>query len=179
VGWAAFLPSSPLHADRAVPRVGQVSVCVRCVRDVFDRRPHWPGRDANATSRRRCVVTAHGKAVAGSWRGTAWGTVRLGRGRVSWRRCARTRAGPGFLGPRRGRAMRRAPASWARSTTRRRGGDGGCGEDGGMTGPCTKRRHGGRRGKGGPTAGLQRAHRRRRQQGERKGNGGGEAHRRG
>jgi hypothetical protein len=34
------------------------------------------GRDANTTSRPRHVVTAHGKAVAGSWRGMA----RPGRG---------------------------------------------------------------------------------------------------
>jgi hypothetical protein len=34
------------------------------------------GRDVNATSRPRRVVTTHGKAVARSWRGTA----RLGCG---------------------------------------------------------------------------------------------------
>jgi hypothetical protein len=40
-------------------------------REAFGENPQRVGRDANATSRRRCVVTAHGKAVAGSWRGKA------------------------------------------------------------------------------------------------------------
>jgi hypothetical protein len=38
---------------------------------VFGEKPQRIGRDANATSRRRRVVTAHGKAVAGPWRGKA------------------------------------------------------------------------------------------------------------
>jgi hypothetical protein len=66
----------------------------------------------------------------------------LGRSRLG----AHTRAGPGFPGPRHGRAVRGAPASRARGTTRWRGGDGGYGKDGGTTGPCMKRWHGGRRG---------------------------------
>jgi hypothetical protein len=57
------------------------------------------------------------------------------------------RASPGFPGPRRGRAVRGAPASRARGTTRRRRGDGGSGEKGGASGSCKKRWHGGRKGK--------------------------------
>jgi hypothetical protein len=49
------------------------NVCVESAQGMFDERPHWPGRDVNATSRRRCAVTAHGKAVAGSWRGVDGG----------------------------------------------------------------------------------------------------------
>jgi hypothetical protein len=55
--------------------------------------------------------------------------VRWGHGLASWRLCARTHAGPGFLGPRRGHVVRRAPASLARGTMRQRRGDGGCGEN--------------------------------------------------
>jgi hypothetical protein len=87
-----------------------------------------------------------------------------GRGHVTRHGCARTRAGPGIPGPRRVRAVRGAPASRARGTTQRRRGDGGYGDDGGATGPCTKRRHGGRRGMGGPMARLRRVHRHHRQQ---------------
>jgi hypothetical protein len=38
---------------------------------VFGEKPQRIGRDANAMSRRQRVVTAHGKAVAGPWRGKA------------------------------------------------------------------------------------------------------------
>jgi hypothetical protein len=38
---------------------------VACVRWVLGEMPKGLGQDANATSRCRCVVTAHGKAVAG------------------------------------------------------------------------------------------------------------------
>jgi hypothetical protein len=68
--------------------------------------------------------------------------ARLGRSGLG----ACTHVGPGFPGPRHDHAVRGAPASQARGTTRRRGGDDGCGKDGGAMGPCTKRRHGGRRG---------------------------------
>jgi hypothetical protein len=48
----------------------QVCVWVVCAQDVFDGRPHWLGRDANAMSRPCRMVIAHGEAVAGSWRVT-------------------------------------------------------------------------------------------------------------
>jgi hypothetical protein len=37
--------------------------------------PEGLGRDMNAMSRPHRVVTAHGKAVVGLRRGTAWGTA--------------------------------------------------------------------------------------------------------
>jgi hypothetical protein len=106
------------------------------------RRGHAVGLMRTARPRRR-----HGEA---------------GRGRVLRHGCARTRAGPGVPGPRRGRAVRGAPASRARGMTQWRRGDDGCGDDDGAMGPCMKRRHGGRRGMGGPMAGLPKVHRHRR-----------------
>jgi hypothetical protein len=54
---------------------------------VFDERPHWPGRDADVKSWRRCVVTAHDKAVAGSWRGgLGWGACEGAQARAAARR---------------------------------------------------------------------------------------------
>jgi glutamyl-tRNA reductase len=38
---------------------------------VFEEMTQGLGRDANATSRRRRMVAAHGEAVAGLWRVTA------------------------------------------------------------------------------------------------------------
>jgi hypothetical protein len=94
----------------------------------------WPQRERDVAAWR--AVTTHGR---GLWRGRgAVGSVRGARvcARARWRcgacvrcvagvavarrGCARTRAGPGFPGPQRGRAVRRAPASRARGTTRRR-----------------------------------------------------------
>jgi hypothetical protein len=49
------------------------NVCVASAQGVFDERPHWPGRDVNATLWRRCVVTSHGKAVVVSWCGVDGG----------------------------------------------------------------------------------------------------------
>jgi hypothetical protein len=95
-------------------------------------------------------------------RGCGGGMARLGRGRVSRHRCARTRAGPGFLGPRRGRAVRGAPASWARNTTRRRKAT--AARRGGAAGSCTRvapRPEG----IGGPKAGLRKVHRHRGEEG--------------
>jgi hypothetical protein len=113
---------------------------------------------------RGCACARYGEGEASS------GAAKQGQGLASRRWCACTRAGPGFIGPRRGRAVRGAPASRAHSTMRRRRGNGGCGCGllGGATGPCTKRRHGGRRGKGGPIAGLCWVPWRHRQQGERR-----------
>jgi hypothetical protein len=84
-----------------------------------------PGRALVATRTRRrghvVGVDAHGEAVARAWH--------QGLGLTSWRWCARTRAGPGIPGLRRGRAVRGAPAFRARGTTRWREGDGGGGLD--------------------------------------------------
>jgi hypothetical protein len=45
-------------------------VCGRqAPRGVLEEKPKGLGRDANATSRPRRVVTARSEAVAGSWRG--------------------------------------------------------------------------------------------------------------
>jgi hypothetical protein len=122
----------------------------------------------------KCVCAAPEVCSGKGLKGLATGLTRTarpwrrhgeaGHGRVPQHGCTRTRAGPGVPGPRRGRAVRGAPASQARGTTRRRRGDDSCGDDGGATGPYTKRWHGGRRGMGGPMAGLQRVHRHRRQQ---------------
>jgi hypothetical protein len=60
-------------------------VCVASAQGVFDEWPHWLGHDANVTSRCRCVVTAHSKAVEGSWRGV---------GKTSQFGSARARGGP-------------------------------------------------------------------------------------
>jgi hypothetical protein len=203
LGWRPPPPSPPpprwlaasapfLLADRSAPRVSLGGIrcggariwCGRWVRvwvpwacacvnarRVFGEKPQRLGRDVGRMRRRGHV--AGSTRTARSWRGHG----EAGRGRVSRHGCARTRAGPGIPGPRRGRAVRGAPASRARGTTQRRRGDGGCGDDGGATGPCTKRRHGGRRGMGGPTAGLRRVHRHRRQQRGKGRSGGGEAHR--
>jgi hypothetical protein len=51
-------------------------VCAQAPRACSRESPKDHGRDANATSRSRRMVAAHGKAVAGSWHSTA----RLGRG---------------------------------------------------------------------------------------------------
>jgi hypothetical protein len=89
-------------------------VCVACLEGVPEKASEaWPRRE------RDVAATSRG---CRAWRG--WG-----HGRDSRHDCARTSAGPGFLGLRRGRAVHGAPASRARSTTRRRRGDGGCGED--------------------------------------------------
>jgi hypothetical protein len=65
--------------------------------------------------------------------------ARRGRARLGSRReCARTRTGPGFLGPQHGHAVRGAPASRARGTTRRRRGDGGCGKNKRRDGSCIR-----------------------------------------
>jgi hypothetical protein len=88
---------------------------------VFEGMTEGPVPDVNATSWPRRVVALHGKAVAGPWRSMA----RLGQGSASRYGCARMRAGPGLPGPRCGRAVRGAPASWACGTTQRRRGDGG------------------------------------------------------
>jgi hypothetical protein len=66
-------------------------VCVACAQDVFDEWSHWPSRDANATSRRRCVVTVHDKAVVGSRRGT--GSTMTGQARRE-AHAARSGGGP-------------------------------------------------------------------------------------
>jgi hypothetical protein len=113
-------------------------VCVNA-RRVFGEVPQRLGRDANATSRPHHGVAAHGEAVAGAWRG-------LGRGQVSRHGCARTRAGPGFPGPRRGRAVHGARASRARGTMWRRRGDGGCGVRRRRDGLLHERRHESREG---------------------------------
>jgi hypothetical protein len=52
--------------------VADECACVRVgvgARRVLGERPQRSSRDANATSRRWRVVTVHGEAVAGSWRG--------------------------------------------------------------------------------------------------------------
>jgi hypothetical protein len=106
---------------RAVP-VGAVGVRTD-TRKVFGENPQRVGRDANATLRRRCVVTAHGKAMAGSWRGKVGGAARS-EGRhwpCSRCGCALPREGSGLPDSRRGRAVREAPAFRARGTTRQRG----------------------------------------------------------
>jgi hypothetical protein len=89
-------------------------------RRALGEMPQRHGRDANATSRSR-----RGGGRARQGRGA--GKARLGCGQVACPGRARTRAGPGVPGPRRGRAVREAPASRARGTTRWRWGDGGSG----------------------------------------------------
>jgi hypothetical protein len=69
-------------------------VCVRAkvcgcgAQRVLGERPQRPSRDANTTSRRWRVVTAHGKAVAGSWRGDGG----CGAGRAARQGKARAKA---------------------------------------------------------------------------------------
>jgi hypothetical protein len=101
------------------------------------------GRDVNATSRPRRMVAAHGKVVAGSWRGTA----RLGLGLASRHGSWPPRAaalpcrvrGTGILGPRHDAAAE---------------GDGGCGMSWGTMGPCIKSGTAAGWEKGGPKAGY-------------------------
>jgi hypothetical protein len=72
---------------------------VASVQGMFNERLHWPGHDVNATSRRRCVVTVHDKAMGGSWRGIdgsggVTAVVRLlvwGEARVTWGVCVGAR----------------------------------------------------------------------------------------
>jgi hypothetical protein len=105
----------------------RATVCVCGARRVLGERPQRLGRDANVTSRPRRGVDAHGEAVAQAWRGWArsgseWSNrdaARPGHGLAPRRWRARTRAGPGIPGPRRGRAVRGAPAPRASGTTRR------------------------------------------------------------
>jgi hypothetical protein len=94
--------------------VAPEGACGVSAQGVLGERPQRPGRDANATSRSCRGVDAHGETVArlGVLRMSAAVALRCG--------CARTRAEPGCPGPRRGRAVRGAPASRARGTTRRR-----------------------------------------------------------
>jgi hypothetical protein len=93
-------------------------VCAQAPRACSRKNPKGHGRDANATSQPRRVVAAHGKVVVGSWRGTA----RPGRGggvamaRLSGGAGVHALTGPGFPGPRCGRAVRGASASRARGT---------------------------------------------------------------
>jgi hypothetical protein len=131
-------------------------------RRVLGERPQWPSRDANATSRRWRVVTTHGKAVAGSWRGDG-GEARVAKGRhgrvglcggVRARgtvkvRLAAARRGKGRARPRGAGAHARARglASQGRGVAvpcagHRNPGPaarrGGCGSLGGATGSCTR-----------------------------------------
>jgi hypothetical protein len=97
-----------------------VCVCPRvrvaCVQCVFEGMPERSSRDTKAMSRPCCMVTSHGKAVAGSWRGPNGGggvtaVVRpwLGpRGVCAWVRARRPRLpGPWLIA---GEAARR----WSR-----------------------------------------------------------------
>jgi hypothetical protein len=61
-------------------------------RRVFGEKPQRLGRDVNAASRPCRGVAAHGDAVAGAWRGTAWGTAWSSDGG-----CGVQRQGDGFL----------------------------------------------------------------------------------
>jgi hypothetical protein len=74
---------------RARVRVGAVGVCVRQAPSGCSRKCL---RDLAATSWPRCVVTAHGEAVAGSWRGDGdvarQGRTEAGTGRVGLCVCA-------------------------------------------------------------------------------------------
>jgi hypothetical protein len=116
----------------------RVLVCVACVVRVRgnDRVPvcvggndrvAWPRRerDVAATSRGRRALQSRGGVVvrhgeAGVRLGVMVARRGWGHGSASRRGCARTRAGPSFPGPQRGRAVRGAPASRARGTTWRR-----------------------------------------------------------
>jgi hypothetical protein len=125
--WAASAP--PPLADVLVPHDslggiwcgvvwiqcrGQGCVRVRVGAGACGKKPQRLGRDANATSRPRRGWTR----TARPWRGHGEaGPRRRAAARLG---CARTRAGPGILGPRRGRAVRGAPVPRARGTTRRR-----------------------------------------------------------
>jgi hypothetical protein len=118
--------------------VAPEGACGVSAQGVLGERPQRPGRDANATSRSCRGVDAHGETVArlGVLRMSAAVALRCG--------CARTRAEPGCPGPRRGRAVRGAPASRARGTTRRRDGSGGRQR---RVGLLHEKRHGGRKGR--------------------------------
>jgi hypothetical protein len=82
-----------VRSSAARPRVAScvcVPACMWCASSVCSREcPRGFGHDANAISRLRCVVTAHGKAVVGSWRGVNGGGAAVAR--VSWGAHARTR----------------------------------------------------------------------------------------
>jgi hypothetical protein len=120
----------------------------------------WPRRERDVAATSRGHRARQGRGGGMARRGCGWAS-RCG--------CACTRAGPGFPGPRRGRAVRGAPASRARDTTRRRKATAAAAvaRRGGPAGSCTRvaPRPVGR---GGPKAGLRKVHRHRRQQGERR-----------
>jgi hypothetical protein len=61
---------------------------VACVWWVLKEMPKGLGRDVNTTSRPRRVITAHGKAVAGSWRSSGVAVARLS---LAARVCTHTR----------------------------------------------------------------------------------------
>jgi hypothetical protein len=103
---------------------------VACVRWVLGEMPKGLGHDANATSRGRRTQRGRGGGMA------QHGEAR--HGSASWRGCAHTRTGPGFLGPRCGHAVRGAPASRARDTTRRRKATAATGSSGGAAASCTR-----------------------------------------
>jgi hypothetical protein len=68
-GFGAASSGSSAAGKGVCGRVRKPRVCVCGARRVPGVRPQRPSRDANATSRQWHVITAHGKAVAGSWRG--------------------------------------------------------------------------------------------------------------
>jgi hypothetical protein len=82
----------------------------------------WPRRERDVA-----VASRGGRARRGPGRRAA---ARLG--------CARTRAGPGIPGPRRGRAVRGAPAAWVRGPTRRRGATAVAGEEAARRAPARR-----------------------------------------
>jgi hypothetical protein len=121
-------PGSGAAGGCVCVRVGAVGVC-ECERPegVRGNVPKaWlrRERDVAATSRGCRARRGRGGGTARQGGlGSVWPSrdaARRGHGLASQRWRARTRAGPGIPGPQRGRAVRGAPASRARGTTRRR-----------------------------------------------------------
>jgi hypothetical protein len=110
----------------------------------------WPRRERDVAAASRGWTRT---ARPGHWHGKAG--PRQGEGRAEGRQhglcsrqgCARTHAGPGFPGPRRGRAVRGAPAPRACGTVRRREGTAAAGMTAARRAPAQEWRQG-REGKG-------------------------------